>query len=313
MTASIQASPPAAKPGFARTFRPPAALLPHITAALKSGWRDHRRKLSRCQHDFSEKAVHQTRVATRRLLSLVELQGHLLPGRSWRKACRALKLYLDHFGNLRDAHVQLQAVETMMLDFPELSGFRAALRKEERRCANKARKKVRNTKLRKLDQWIAELKSELRAASKTVPANLLSAKAIAGVDSAFARVVKLRSRIDPEDSETIHRTRLAFKKFRYLVEVLAPLLPGVNQAQLKAMHHYQSVLGEVQDAEVLLAGAERFFRQHKSASPFSDRIQSELSRRRLKTIRVCLRMADHVYHFWPLPRDKEQPKRQKKD
>jgi CHAD domain-containing protein len=282
----------------------PVQFLPHLSAALKECWRDHQRKLKRCQREFSEKAVHQTRVATRRLLSLIELHGRLLHGKSWKKARRALKDYLDIFDVLRDAHVQLQAVEAMINQFPELAGFKAALMQEEKRAAKKAGKKVRNTKTRKLDRWITELKIELRRGQETVPPRKLASMAMAGLDSGFRRVVELQQRIDPADSATIHRTRIAFKQFRYMIEALAPLLPGVTELELKAMQHYQSVFGELQDAEVLLSSAERFLRKHKAGPQTIEKVHTELSRRRRDAIEHCMRIADQLSLFWPLPKPK---------
>jgi hypothetical protein len=40
-----------------------------LTGALQAQWKRYRKKLKRCQQKFSEKAVHDSRVETRRLLA----------------------------------------------------------------------------------------------------------------------------------------------------------------------------------------------------------------------------------------------------
>ena len=82
------------------------------------------------------------------------------------------------------------------------------------------------------------------------------------VDRAFSRTRQLRARIDPRDTRTIHRTRVAFKKFRYMVEALAEYLPGGDRPSAwPAMRHYQTMMGEIQDAEVLLRTLDKFLRK----------------------------------------------------
>ena len=56
---------------------------------------------------------------------------------------------------------------------------------------------------------------------------------------------------------TIHRLRIAFKRFRYLCELLEPFLSGVTETRLERMRHYQGASGEIQDLAVLLARLER--------------------------------------------------------
>ncbi len=59
------------------------------------------------------------------------------------------------------------------------------------------------------------------------------------VDAAFWRVVECRCAIEPSDTATIHRMRVAFKKFRYLVEILSSLLTEVTPGQRKAMNAFR--------------------------------------------------------------------------
>jgi len=59
----------------------------------------------------------------------------------------------------------------------------------------------------------------------------------------------------------IHRIRIAFKKFRYMVEALSGIMPGISDRQVRAMQAYQKSMGKIQDVEVLLARLEKFVKR----------------------------------------------------
>jgi CHAD domain-containing protein len=124
-------------------------------------------------------------------------------------------------------------------------------------------------------------------------------EAIRAVDIAFNRVVERKQAIDPTDSASIHGMRVAFKKFRYMVESLAPLLDGVRSKQLKAMNAFQGSMGDIQDAEVLLTNVLSFARTRGVESEAAlARALEELSRRRTALIETFLRAADTLFTFW---------------
>jgi CHAD domain-containing protein len=142
------------------------------------------------------------------------------------------------------------------------------------------------------------------------------------VGAAFARAVDLRRSVKPTDTETIHKLRVAFKKFRYTVEALQPILVGVTDAQFKAMNAYQVRMGNIQDVEVLSASVERHA-MHRTRVPYGARrrnasrrgrnaafvpVLQELSRRRAGLIEQFLGSADELFDFWkkpvPMPEDR---------
>jgi CHAD domain-containing protein len=55
--------------------------------------------------------------------------------------------------------------------------------------------------------------------------------------------------------------RLAFKKYRYSVEVLAPLFPSITEETLERLHAFQTLLGDLHDLDVVLKEAEYFRRR----------------------------------------------------
>lgn len=280
----------------------PLDTLPHLVASLKTQWKRYRKKLKRCQKRFSTEAVHDSRVETRRLLSLAELLEPFLAAGRLKKVERAFKRYLDTFDDLRDTQVQLPHVRKLLHAFPGARSFYSYLRKQEGRLAKRTRKDIKRFKTKRLNRLIAACRKDVTQPVKPRDLTAASALLLRCVDRAFARTCQLRARINRRNSATIHRTRVAFKKFRYMVETLAHYLGATDPKFLAAMHDYQTMMGDIQDAEVLLQTLDKYLlkksREVKAASPF----RKDLARQRLALIRVYLNSADHLLDFWPAPR-----------
>ena len=273
----------------------------HLARSLKQQWKRYRKGLKRCQSKCSVKAIHSFRIESRRLLSSLELLGGFLPARQVEKAERLLKRHLDIFGDLRDTQVQLAVVGEMRRAFPAARPFHAWLREWEYRFARKTRKNIRKVKTARLGKLIAVCRGEVEEQlGKSTPREALAAL-LRSVDRAFGRTRQLRTRIDARDTWTIHRTRVAFKRFRYMVETMTEHLPAVTREHLSAMRHYQTMMGEIQDAEMLLQALDKFLRKQEIELAAARRFRAELLRRRQRLIRVYLKEADQLLEFWPLP------------
>ena len=274
-------------------------VLLHLSESLQTQWRRYRKQLKRCQRKFSEAAVHKSRVETRRLLATVELLCAFFPERDIKKPRRALKNHLDSFDKLRDTQVQLVYVEHLLRTNPAARRFCAWLREREDRFVCESRKAVKGIRTRRLGKRIAGLQSELEELRKETKPERAFSMAQGAIQLAFARVVQCCRHVTAEDTGTIHRTRIAFKRFRYMVEALAPLLPAVTDQHRQAMRGYQSMMGDIQDVEVLVATLEKFIR-HGNEDTYTERLHIEFTKRREQLIRVYLNAAGKLQQFWPL-------------
>ena len=290
----------------------PADSLKHLTVSLRTQWKRYRKRLKRCQENFSEEAVHESRVETRRLLATVELLGAFIRDERIKKAQRALKRHLDTFDDLRDTQVQLRYVSKMLRAYPAARLFHAYLLKWGDRYTTETRKRIKRIKTKRLGQIIASCKEEMRQERKRRTSKQALTNLMRAVNRAFARVVQLKARIDPDNTATIHRMRIAFKKFRYMVEALLTLLPGVTEKRLAAMHHYQTMMGDIQDIEVLIVTLGKFFKK-KVVRTESDRyFRDELLRRCQWLVQRYMHTADMLHEFDPLPVPEIKPARPKK-
>ncbi len=298
---SSRNGPEALRPDMSRAGLPPD-ILRRLAASLKSQWKRYRKRLKRCQKKFSVDAVHDSRVETRRLLSLVELLGPFLSRRRAKKVVRALKRHLDNFDDLRDTQVQAVAVGELLRSFPAASPFHTYLLKREARFIRETRKHIKRVKTRRLRSLIAACCDDVERQHRKLDPEQAAAQLLASITRAFARARQLRARVDPIDTRTIHYTRVAFKKFRYMVEAMADYLPGVSRRLLPAMHRYQTMMGDIQDGEVLSRTLDKFLRKHAVAPETAPALRLVLVRRRGWLLRRYLAAADQLRTFWPLAR-----------
>jgi CHAD domain-containing protein len=277
----------------------PPGTLRHLKTSLKKQAKRYRKKLKRCQEQFSEKAVHASRVEARRLLSIVQLLEPFLRGGRVEKVRQTLKQHLHSFNELRDTQVQLLAVGRMRRAFPAARPFYDYLLQREHQLAGETQKTIRSVKTARLRRLVAACRADVKKRLKHCDPRAASRPLLRSVHKAFARTAQRCARIDPRQTKTIHRTRVAFKKFRYMVEALAGHLPSVNKEVLARLRHYQTMMGDVQDAVVLLTALDKFLRQQQIASESAARLREELVRRCQWRIRVFLDSANQLREFWP--------------
>jgi CHAD domain-containing protein len=256
---------------------------PILAAALDRRWQSYRKQLRLCQAKFSEEAVHELRVATRRLLAQFTLLSCVTPSAALEKARRVLKRRLAALGDLRDAQVQRLFIEQKAASFPELVLLHAWLQRRERRLTKSAAEKVNRFKTRKLERWIAAMSGDLTA-------NAGRSRAQRQLASAVLRAAALR---------TIHQTRVAFKRFRYILESLSPGITGLSKRQLRALAYYQRKMGIIQDLEVIQACVARYVRVDNRRKALLQRFSRHLAQRRARALRSFLKSADHLFEFWP--------------
>ncbi len=301
-TAVASASPERASvlTGGWRRWQLPAETLHDLELGLKRQLKRYRRALKTCQQKFSPDAVHESRVQTRRLLALVELLQPFLSAGHVRKAKAALKRHLDTFDDLRDIQMQRLAVAKMRSAFPAARAFYRYLKDREAWFTRRSRKRIKRIKSKRLQKLVTACRQEVKQWRGLRSGDKANRMLLAALNGAFERTRKLRDKIDRRDTATIHRTRVAFKKFRYMVENLASGLPFANERRLAVMHHYQIMMGDVQDAEVLLRTLDKFVLKQEVAATEARRFRTEWMRRRQRLVRVYLDAADQLGSFWPV-------------
>ncbi|MCX6080200.1 MAG: CHAD domain-containing protein [Chloroflexi bacterium] len=264
-----------------------------LLTALDLRFENYRAEHKRCKAEFSEEAVHDLRVSTRRLLAMVELLRTLAPDQGLQKLRRSLKAQLDSLDDLRDTQVMLVETSDALENLAELAPFLKFLQKRENRYLKNAEIEVGQFKLNGISRRVSAIRNSL---TKPALSEDLLAQILAGVDDVYQTVIRRTERVDSSQSASIHQVRVVFKKFRYMVEIIFPILPGFPVSGFKRMHAYQAAMGEIQDDEVLLNALDSFASRHKAYDPKPARRFYEQHHAEL--INAYIDDMNEIFTFW---------------
>jgi CHAD domain-containing protein len=282
-----------------RTLTGEGRLGSRLDRTYKSAWRSYQRAFKRCRKKLSRATVHQLRVETRRLLALVDLFDPLLTGNAADRLSRCVKQSFKTSGRLRDTQVMLSDVEEQLGRFPAAKRFKKELLRRENRLSRQLERKLRRTRLKPLKHQMDALRKELRAAVKPPDERRrVWVRLLASVDRAFANVVARRRSIAQAEPRAVHRTRIAFKKFRYLVEQLRPLMPRLAGGSPGKLRCHQKLMGDIQDCETLLSELDKFMRKKKAETRSLRKFRAAVKRDHALLMARYLRRADDLFAFW---------------
>jgi CHAD domain-containing protein len=223
----------------------------------------YRKNLKLSRAEFSRKAVHDLRTSLRRLLATLDVIAFAISAARIEKLSDRLKEQLDEVSDLRDIQVMLDRVSKDVGTFPELEPFQNYLEKREKKKQRSDEKHIQTIKPGGIDKRLLKV----QAAVEDLSASELQDKLPQAVDGAYLTVIQRYAEMDPAQLISLHHLRVAFKKFRYMVETIHPCLPNFPEAQLEHMHDYQTRLGTIHDGQVLLETLAEFARDSDSYDP----------------------------------------------
>jgi CHAD domain-containing protein len=267
-----------------------------LIEALAKRWNGYSTELKNCLSEFTDESVHDLRVATRRMLALIQLLNSISPRPRLKKMSRAFKDQLDEFDTLRDTQVILAELNEILHELPQLEEFETHLRSLEAQMMQDLHTKLENRKTSKMDEWILKTQESLDADTPDDLESLI----LDVVDDAFLVVRQRLGWVDLARPATIHRVRVAFKAFRYMVEIVHRLLDGFPRGILKQMNDYQTLMGNIQDAEVFA----QTFANFADRVSFSDldAVRRYDEKRCVEAISAFVKAMDQLHTFWrPTP------------
>jgi CHAD domain-containing protein len=275
------------------------ASLPRLSAAFYAALENFNGTVRRVQKKLSGVHVHETRVAGRRLLAWLELLTPVLEPTVRKELCGMVKKHLRALGNLRDVQVQRSQVKPLMSRFAAARPFCHWLSQKENKLARKAGKRLQagggSQPWRRVER---RCRRQVSRALEIIEEDALAWLILQRVELAQAEARDLLERVDPAETSSIHRTRIAFKKLRYMLNALGTELPAFSASRRARMQRYQSIMGRVQDLETLLARFEKYQRRH-GADPAADALfRGALIRRRDQSVQAFLDIAGRLEEYW---------------
>ncbi len=250
------------------------------------------KKLKRCRDDFSTDAIHDLRTSIRRLLAILDVTAFLTSTSRIEKLSGRLDDQLDGFSDLRDMQVMLDKLSEDIRKLPELEPFQDYLKKREKRRQRADEKHIQNLKPGSIKKRLQKVRKDVGDLSiEDVEGKLPQA-----VDEAYLTVIQRYSELDPAKLVTIHHLRVAFKKFRYMVEAIYPCLPNFPESMLQRLRDYQTQMGDIHDIQVFLETLTEFAEKDESYNPqpvrqFYEKILDE-------KVAAYMQNKNEVISFW---------------
>ena len=203
--------------------------------------------------------VHSMRVASRRLRSMLRDFLPYLPKRSFASVIKQFKRLADALGEVRDQDVAIQVLEEIEKKAPAehaaaLNQFIAKRTELRQRYRNELKVQLAKNELKKLQSDFAMAIEEATATAER-KRKRLTPPTFAKVSQAIIRdrlkEVEKRSNalFRPLDVEALHQLRIATKRLRYAIELLAPCFPHSLSAHAKRAARIQTALGDLHDCD----------------------------------------------------------------
>ena len=230
------------------------------------------------------RAVHQARVATRRLREALPLIGAGKSGRRLERVARDLTAVL---GTVRELDVALQ----MLDELTRTSGVPAAAVTCLRRAIADERRALQRETTKRIDQYDMDrlqrkaLQALERKGERRDHPLDRQAKVTAARRRAARRAARVEAAVDAAGAmylpDRLHQVRIAVKKLRYAMEIARDLSGSRAEARIRSLKRMQDLLGRMHDLEVLIART----RGLQAAAVRDLRLSSDLDQlvRRLET------------------------------
>ena len=213
-----------------------------------------------CRADHVE-AVHQARVASRRLRAALEMFGECFPIESTDRWKKEIKRVTRRLGPARDRDVNILFLAEHLANLTDPAhtrGIAAMLGRLERDRARSQPKAVKAVE----QLWRSGVLDEMLDAAQAIcdrgkaksvavrsPVAVKRAEEfLAGrLDAVHAHADGLA---DPTNVDEHHAMRIAAKKLRYTMEMVSPVFGSALDSPLLAAKELQTLLGEVHDCDV---------------------------------------------------------------
>ena len=219
-------------------------------------------RFTRALHEMEEggvRAVHQTRVASRRLrevLPVLQLDPDVL-----RKLSRRLRKMTDRLGSVRELDVLAGILDELdkagRHSQPALARIAAAVADERARKRERLLAKGQLRELRRVGAKLEKLAEALETQDAAPRRGTDRRSWMWAIDARVARrAATLATAISGAGTvylpERLHDVRIAVKKLRYALELSTEVARMKSNPELRQLRRAQDVLGRLHDLQVLI-------------------------------------------------------------
>lgn len=246
--------------------------------------------------EFAPDPVHDFRVSIRRYKALIYMLRALFDVAYLDELESLLKMQLKSFSKLRDTQVQILRLEKSVYRHPSLYTFLVFLRNKEQDYINKAKSLTRTLDSSDVEGLTAFTSMELK--SLMTKNNVYIQNLLIPLANSLINVIDMINQVDKSNLNSIHSVRIAFKKFRYILEIQSEIL-SLTQDDFKTLKQFQDIMGLIQDNSVFTNNLQNFAKKQKII-PFDDykRAFSSIERERIILTNKFLKLSKHFIAYW---------------
>ena len=233
----------------------PLTVLEATSQVVAEQRRELRRQAKAVRRGEDPEAVHQMRVATRRLrTALRALKGHV---RSPRRLGKELRWLAGKLGRVRDDDVILALLDVRLLT-AHASDERTRLARLVRRLTARRDKHraalVAGTRRRRFQRLLDDLAAFAAEPLAAAAGPAMASRALAEVSERLGEIVAQHAGMtEPAPGEAaLHALRIVFKRLRYALDFHAEACGLAYDVERRLARQMQDVLGELHDRDLLL-------------------------------------------------------------
>ena len=204
--------------------------------------------------EWNTNAVHDMRVALRRLRSAFRDLSQMIDSKSIRRINSELKKVAATLGDVRDLDVAILALEELFAETKDdaiktgIHDLSDELKNERENAHARAQKTLNSISIEDLrNRFLQQIESEVRQQELFRPAELTEVGR-GVIESRLDDLCSLGDSIYmPFDGTRLHELRIAAKRLRYAIELFASAWPDQINGFAKEISKFQEYLGEVHD------------------------------------------------------------------
>lgn len=240
----------------------PAAVAAHLLAEFSARAEELLDAARRVRTLARDEAIHDLRVATRRLSDILSLWRATLETSSARKARKDLGRLRRALGAVREHEVHLELLSDLIAE--ESPGLQIAGRVLQSRLEARLERDRRDAARAAGTARIARILARVERASAGLsnrlaqtPATIADARARAGKREARARAALTELSPGGGGDDALHQARIAAKKARYTLECMTAIGVSEDGESVREFRRVQRQLGTVHDWATLLGWIDR--------------------------------------------------------
>lgn len=214
-----------------------------------------REQLPGVRRDIDSEFVHQARVATRRMRSVLRLFSDAIPDRTAAYLAGELKWLGGQFGAVRDVDVFLLNLVRLKEKIERLPGkkkraFENLIEKHRHGLFERLREAIESPRYKALERRFLQFLEKPLSSSPRAPLAAKTVREVAPVlisEKLDAVMQQGRTVLAEPKLKEFHRLRIRMKRLRYACEFMAPAYDGALDAFIERTVEIQDCLGELQD------------------------------------------------------------------